>query len=261
MLKRLYLSCCALALTCWFQVWSVQSWAPTDGRRSRMKWRHSNDLRVGKFSAHDRLLAANRNEDDNDAGALNPLTKASWYAVEAFGKFFGSATKSPQDESSDSAEYSLDVPPSSVDETLARLQADNQREYFLSGQVDKLIYDPDCVFADPFVEFRGRDRFVENLENLGSFITEYSARPLAYKVNDNIVDTKFMVKLRLNLPWKPVLAWPWGVRCEIDKESNLGTCSMPAATRARLQKSQLTNPLSHSMTWQSSCPTQRDVGH
>lgn len=39
-----------------------------------------------------------------------------------------------------------------------RLKLDNEREYFLSGQVDTLIYDPDCEFADPFVSFNGRDR-------------------------------------------------------------------------------------------------------
>jgi len=25
-----------------------------------------------------------------------------------------------------------------------------------------------------------------------------------------------MVKLQLNLPWKPILAWPWGVTYKID---------------------------------------------
>ena len=106
---------------------------------------------------------------------------------------------------------------------MARIQQDNQREYFLSGRVDKLIYDESCVFADPFVSFEGRDRFVENLENLGSFITAYSVKPLDYTVDDDglTVTTKFMVKLELGLPWKPVLAWPWGVRCEIDPESFL----------------------------------------
>jgi Uncharacterized conserved protein (DUF2358) len=231
--KRLHLWCSALALTCCFKDWYVESLAPKDCRQSR-----SDVPRVGRFSTHSQLIAAKRNDDDDDAGVSNPLTKVSWYAVEAFGKVFGSAIKSSPDDSSASGAYSLDMPPRSIDETLARIQADNQREYFLSGQVDRLIYDPDCVFADPFVEFRGRDRFVENLENLGSFITEYSARPLAYEVIDNVVDTKFMVKLRLNLPWKPVLAWPWGVRCEVDKETNLGTCKGAAATHARLRESE-----------------------
>ncbi len=32
-----------------------------------------------------------------------------------------------------------------------------------------------------------------------------------------------MVKLELNLPWKPVLAWPWGVSYSIDPVSFLVT--------------------------------------
>jgi Uncharacterized conserved protein (DUF2358) len=115
----------------------------------------------------------------------------------------------------------LDEPPRSLQETLARLEDDNNRAYFLSGQVDKLIYDKKCVFSDPFVSFQGRDRFVENLANLGSFITKYNAKPLSYNVQGATVETKFMVKLELNLPWKPVLAWPWGVRCDVDPDTNL----------------------------------------
>ena len=30
-----------------------------------------------------------------------------------------------------------------------------------------------------------------------------------------------MVKLELNLPWKPVLAWPWGVTYTIDPTTYL----------------------------------------
>ena len=89
--------------------------------------------------------------------------------------------------------------------------------------MDKLIYDEDCVFADPFVSFRGRDRFVDNLQNLGSFITKYSANMLDYTQDENTVKTRVMVKLELNLPWKPVLAWPWGVTYDIDPETFLVT--------------------------------------
>ena len=34
---------------------------------------------------------------------------------------------------------------------------------------------------------------------------------------------KVMVKLELNLPWKPVLAWPWGVKYLIDPDTFLIT--------------------------------------
>jgi hypothetical protein len=176
----------------------------------------SNKGRLTLPSSTEKVISLAMNKDSSPED-MNPLTKASWYAVELFGKAFASDKK----ESSPSLEDS----PKSLKETLERIQLDNDRSYFLSGEVDKLIYDEQCVFADPFVSFAGRDRFVENLANLGSFITKYSAKMLDYQVSsdETVVDTKVMVKLELNLPWKPVLAWPWGVRYEIDPETNLIT--------------------------------------
>ena len=185
---------------------------------------HTNIRRTsaGKTS----LITAQKGTNGDEPKEADVVTRASWYAVEAFGKLFGSkGAQKAKDEgapSASAASFSLDNPPQSVAETMARIKQDNERDYFLSGEIDKLIYDDECEFADPFVSFKGRDRFVDNLENLGSFITEYSAKPLSYEeLPDNAVQTKFMVKLQLNLPWKPVLAWPWGVRCEIDPDTNL----------------------------------------
>ena len=164
----------------------------------------------------------NDNDIDNDTTTeenMTLLTKASWYGVEAFGKVFGS--KSDNTASIDpTVGKSIDLtqPPTCLQETLDRIQLDNDRSYFLSGNVDTLIYDEKCIFSDPFVAFEGRDRFVDNLANLGSFITKYSAKLLSYQTEGTTVTTKVMVKLELNLPWKPVLAWPWGVTYEIDEE-------------------------------------------
>ena len=174
------------------------------------------------------LRAADDKAPDNVVKEdMNPLTRASWYAVEAFGKVFGSgvdgATSADSSASGDAIDFTQ--PPSTLKEALRRIELDNERQYFLSGQVDVEAYDPDCLFADPFVSFRGRQRFVDNLANLGSFITKYEARPLGYDVSGDecTVQTRIMVKLELNLPWKPVLAWPWGVKYEIDPSSKLIT--------------------------------------
>ena len=102
---------------------------------------------------------------------MNPLTKASWYAVEAFGKVF---KQQPQQTPTSSNTIDLTKPPSSYQETIQRIKLDNDRNYFLSGQVDVESYDPNCLFADPFVAFEGRQRFVDNLANLGSLITKYN---------------------------------------------------------------------------------------
>jgi hypothetical protein len=159
---------------------------------------------------------------------LNPVGKFSWYAVEAFGNLFGkqNTKKGGVFESTEFPTVNLTVAPTSLQETLQRIQLDNDRSYFLSGDVDSLIYDERCIFSDPFVSFRGRQRFVDNLQNLGSFITKYSAKLLEYSTSSMeaggfVVQTKLMVKLELSLPWKPVLAWPWGVRYVIDPDSFL----------------------------------------
>jgi hypothetical protein len=134
----------------------------------------------------------------------NPLELAAWYGVEAFGKVFSKKNGSM----GSSGDVDLAKSPLSMKETLARIQLDNDRYYFLSGEVDRLIYDEDCVFADPFVSFNGkmheiyclvsvivllrffyhisgRDRFIDNLSNLGSFITNYDAKMINYDVNDD----------------------------------------------------------------------------
>jgi Uncharacterized conserved protein (DUF2358). len=153
---------------------------------------------------------------------MNPVAKVSWYAVEAFGKLFSSSSVSDKQKS---ASIDTSLPPKSIKETLERIQLDNDRQYFLSGDVDELIYDENCVFSDPFVSFRGRSRFVENLRNLGSFITKYDSKVLQYNASQDglVVETKLMVKLELNLPWKPILAWPWGVRYDISNDTCLIT--------------------------------------
>ncbi len=187
---------------------------------------------------HDNLQIVVHNGSNNDNGEtdsrgtkidMNPFTKSVWYGVEKFGQVFGSKTSSSlvtrQDEFSG--------PPKSLEETVQRIKLDNDRSYFLSGDMDTEIYDPQCSFSDPFVSFRGRQRFVENLQNLGSFITKYDAKVIKYSdigggssfESDAVptIETKIMVKLELNLPWKPVLAWPWGVTYEIDRETFLVT--------------------------------------
>lgn len=55
-------------------------------------------------------------------------------------------------------ESSADEPISRKD-AVARLKTDFDRFYFVTGRMDLDLYEPDCVFADPFVAFEGRERF------------------------------------------------------------------------------------------------------
>lgn len=180
----------------------------TEQKRGQQLLRSASRLDVSKNN--------NNNKQDNDD--VNLVTKASWYGVELFGKVFGN--KGSNAAGNIPAVIDRSQPPQSLQETYQRIKEDNDRDYFLSGLVDGEIYDLKCIFSDPFVSFSGRDRFVDNLQNLGSFITNYTARTIKYDeqidTNTNTVSTKIMVKLELNLPWKPVLAWPWGVTYTID---------------------------------------------
>ena len=174
-------------------------------------------------------LKGQSSDDDSTGDKLenkNVIAQTSWYAAEVFGKLFGSANNSNNSNTNNSSKAkSIDLTkaPSSIKETLERIKLDNDRYYFLSGKVDALSYDPKCYFADPFVGFKGTDRFVDNLQNLGSFITNYDVKLLNYDVSDTQLEvkTRLMVKLELNLPWRPILAWPWGVSYEIDPDSFL----------------------------------------
>jgi len=194
-------------------------------------------------SAVEDPVVASESEADTGVTEKNPFVKASWYAVETFGQIFGrgrSGQKNVEEdveveEASSSVVVDLNRAPISLEEALERIEMDNARSYFLSGEVDVEAYSESCVFADPFVSFEGRQRFVDNLANLGSFITKFDAKFLGYDVDKNKDDsssddiqaaiaakvkTKVMVKLELNLPWKPVLAWPWGVTYIIRESSS-----------------------------------------
>jgi hypothetical protein len=140
---------------------------------------------------------SNTKKDATIIKSKNPFELASWYAVEAFGRAFA---KKSFDIVNDGREVTESIDftkkPSSLGETLKRIKLDNDRDYFLSGEVDSLIYAETCTFADPFVSFDGRDRFIENLSNLGSFITNYDAKMIKYDVGGD--GREIVTKVRFN---------------------------------------------------------------
>lgn len=142
------------------------------------------------------------------------VSKGAWAAAEVFGRI---ASRKDAVSGQDEGEA-----PRSREEVIRRIRADYEKSppYFLSGNFDRYLYDEDCLFADDFASFKGRQRFEENLANLGGFITESYARQLGEeKIEENSYEAKFLVRLRLGLPWSPVLAWPWGVRHVWDDET------------------------------------------
>eukprot|EP00466_Bigelowiella_natans_P014604 jgi/Bigna1/126957/aug1.3_g1665 len=111
------------------------------------------------------------------------------------------------------------------------LREDCESGYFLTGKATANLYDEDCEFADPFASFRGYKRFAENLANLQPFIKDSYVKLIDFKEEEGeeaesssgrssfSVNTRYMVRLTLGLPWTPTLAWVWGVRFEFSEET------------------------------------------
>ena len=78
-----------------------------------------------------------------------------------------------------------------------------------------------CCPAADSVSFKGLARFKENLDNLaGGFITDSDCRLLQFGADgDDRFMSRAVVKLQLGLPWRPVLAWVWGVAYEINPDT------------------------------------------
>jgi hypothetical protein len=115
---------------------------------------------VAKEAIASRLWATAKNDDKTRKESdktKEPLLKLSWYAAEMFGKIFAPANNqnSSRQESVNGDDIDLQSPPSSLKEAIKRIELDNARSYFLSGNVDVMAYDTDCIFADPFVSFTG----------------------------------------------------------------------------------------------------------
>lgn len=51
-------------------------------------------------------------------------------------------------------------------------------------------YAPDCEFADPFVSFKGIDRFKANVSNLGGLMRDVKLDMTEFEESGNEVKTK-----------------------------------------------------------------------
>eukprot|EP00468_Gymnochlora_sp_CCMP2014_P011047 CAMPEP_0167757234 /NCGR_PEP_ID=MMETSP0110_2-20121227/9813_1 /TAXON_ID=629695 /ORGANISM="Gymnochlora sp., Strain CCMP2014" /LENGTH=573 /DNA_ID=CAMNT_0007643403 /DNA_START=96 /DNA_END=1820 /DNA_ORIENTATION=+ len=162
---------------------------------------------------------------------INALGKVIWYSTEALGQasalFKGvsgtkveegiSKTEVVELEESESISRTATL---SKDEALSLLKDDCENAYFITGEASANLYESDCEFADPFASFKGYDRFAANLRNLQPFIIESFVKLLNFEEESGppySVNTKFMVRLKLGLPWKPEIAWVWGVRYEFSE--------------------------------------------
>ncbi|WIA35268.1 hypothetical protein OEZ86_003727 [Tetradesmus obliquus] len=138
--------------------------------------------------------------------------KAAWYGAEVFGDLLakGKKAEGEQDSSSSEARAAAAAAAGSsgkpIDAVLESIRADYAEDYFISGKGEMADYDPECLFADPFVSFRGVERFKKNVANLGAVISDVDLQITKWDVQDNTLEAHWKFSAILDLPWRPRLA-------------------------------------------------------
>ena len=145
-----------------------------------------------------------------------PALKALWYAAEAFGSAVGALKPRP----STAAAPDADTAPLDPTTRTASLRADYDVEYFISGQGEMRAYDPECVFADPFVAFKGTARFKANVSNLGGLLRDTRLEILEWDDSrSESLTTRWRFAATLALPWTPRLAAAGGTTHVFDQRT------------------------------------------
>ncbi|XP_024363584.1 uncharacterized protein [Physcomitrium patens] len=119
--------------------------------------------------------------------------------------------------SSESATAIVEVEQSPVENqtVLEVLREDYERAYFLTGDFTPTLYADDCLFADPTIQFRGRDRYQRNLKLLVPFFEEPKLILFDIQEEGELQDSKsrqhksinanWNLRTYLRLPWKPLI--------------------------------------------------------
>eukprot|EP00898_Chlorokybus_atmophyticus_P008331 jgi/Chlat1/849/Chrsp104S01195 len=154
-----------------------------------------------------------RNPKDSDPSLF---VKASWYAAELFGQVASLGREKQPEEASTSAPERM----YSRQEVVAALRKDYDRNYFVTGDMSLDVYSEDCEFADPFVSFRGRERFQRNVSNLGRFMENIKLDVVDWQETQDQVVSRWRFRCTLGLPWRPTLAASGGTTHIFDQATN-----------------------------------------
>ena len=141
--------------------------------------------------------------------------KAVWYGAEAVGKVVGATKeKAPASPSSSATAVGATL---TREQTVALLKEDYDSSYFVSGVGEMAAYDPECEFADPFVSFKGVDRFKQNVGNLGGMMRDIDLKITGWEENEDTLVTSWRFSCVLDLPWRPKLAAAGGTTHAFDR--------------------------------------------
>lgn len=155
-----------------------------------------------------------------ETGETSAPLKALWYAAEAFGDAVGLLKKQGERGEESAAGEAAPARLSSA-ERLESLRADYDENYFISGRGELRAYDEDCEFSDPFVAFRGKQRFLKNVANLGGLMENVKLDITRFEANDAELSTDWRFACTLALPWRPRLAASGGTTHVFSPETGL----------------------------------------
>ncbi|KAL2635335.1 hypothetical protein R1flu_006814 [Riccia fluitans] len=96
-----------------------------------------------------------------------------------------------------------------IEDILDGLREDYARAYFLTGEFLESIYTEDCIFADPTIQFSGRDLYKRNLKLLVPFFEDPSLTldsiDQVEKGGSRFIETAWKLRVYLKLPWRPFI--------------------------------------------------------
>lgn len=141
--------------------------------------------------------------------------KALWYTAEQFGKLVGLSKPPPV------ATQSAPLAKLEPAEREAFLRQDYDVDYFISGKGELRAYDSQCEFADPFVAFKGTQRFVQNVGNLGGLLTDVKLKITGWELNESQLQTQWRFAATVSLPWRPRIAAAGGTTHEFAPDTGL----------------------------------------
>jgi hypothetical protein len=147
-----------------------------------------------------------------------------WYGAEAMGKMVGAVKSKDESSATSSASASSASAASSAatvdrERAIALLREDYDSSYFVSGVGELAAYAPDCEFSDPFVAFKGVDRFKQNVGNLGGMMRDVDLKITGWEESESDLVTSWRFSCVLDLPWKPKLAAAGGTTHVFDPDT------------------------------------------
>lgn len=162
---------------------------------------------------HSRRPCSVRAQAEPPSKPAQPAAKALWYAADALGTVLSAGKPSAAGEALGSV---------TAEERRRWLQEDYAADYFISGRGELKAYAADCEFADPFVSFKGTQRFLKNVSGLGRLFADVKLEVTSLEERERELQSEWRFAASLpGLPWNPRLFCRGGTTHTFDPATGL----------------------------------------